>query len=315
MNLFIWRHFMDSKKISKLFPIIAVFLIILSSIGSATAAGLLASPGGFQVKFTGSSTTYTGHVTVENTGNEPLNIIIGEKRMQKDDVNLLFSDTGIATWITANPSNFTLAPKGKKDVAFTVNVPSNINYYDAVGALIIDGYPQTQNSSGNSNSPSVSVQQVPELIVPIVVGLPGQIIESLQLLSHTAPSVLLSFMPGGFTYQLNNNGTVYANMTGNIEISGLLSKHSVPIQEGVYPGDNYTIATSWTPDFFDFGLYNAKTTINYGRYHQTQTLQTDDTILVIPVWLIIIIILAVAIWIIRKKEIESPINIKIERKK
>ena len=307
---------MDSKRFSKIFPIIAVFLIVLSSIGSAAATGILASPGGFQVKFTGGPTTYTGHVTVENTGDNAVNIIINTKRMQKDDVNLLFSDTGIAQWITVNPSNFTLSSKEKKDVAFTVNVPSNINYYDAVGALIIDGFPvKSQNGSSNSNSPAVTVQQVPELIVPVVVGLPGPIIESLQLLSHKAPTVLLSFMPGDFTYYLNNNGTVYANMTGNIQINGLLSKHSVPIQEGVYPGDNYTIATKWTPDFFDFGLYDAKTTINYGRYHPTQTLQTDDTILVIPVWLIIIIILAIVIWTIRKKEIQSPINIKIERKK
>ncbi len=307
---------MDSKRFSRIFPIIIIFLMVLSLIGSASATGILASPGGFQVKFTGGPTTYTGHVTVENTGDNAVNIIIKTKRMQKDDVNLLFSDTGIATWITVNPSNFTLAPKQGKNVAFTVNVPSNINYYDAVGALIIDGFPvKSQNGSNNSNSPSINVQQVPELIVPVVVGLPGPIIESLQLLNHTAPTVLLSFMPGDFSYLVNNNGTVYANMTGNIQINGLLSKHTVPIQEGVYPGDNYTIATSWTPDFLDFGLYNAKTTINYGRYHQIQTLQTNDTVLVIPVWLIIIILLAVAVWIIRKKDIHSPINIKIERKK
>lgn len=307
---------MDSKKILKIIPIITVFLISLSFIGSVAAAGLLASPGGFQVKFTGGPTTYSGTVTVENIGDNTLNVTINPKRMQKDNINLLFSDTGIATWISVNPTNFTLVPKEKKDVTFTVNVPANINYYDAVGALIIDGYSQqSQTNSGNSNLPNLQVQQVPELVVPIVVGLPGPIIESLQLTDHKAPTVLLSFMPGDFTYQLNNNGTVYANMTGNIEVDGLLSKHNVPIQGGVFPGDNYTLATKWTPDFLDFGLYNAKTTLNYGREQQDKTLQTDDTILVIPVWLIILIILAVVIWTIRKKEIKSPVNIKIERKK
>ncbi len=307
---------MDSKKISKIIPIITVFLISLSFIGSASASGLLASPGGFNVKFTGGPTTYSGTVTVENIGDNTLNVVVNKKRMQKDNVNLIFSDIGIAQWITANPSNFTLAPKEKKAVKFTVNVPANVNYFDAAGALIIDGYSQQSlNSSSNSNSPNLQIQQVPELVVPIIVGLPGPIIESLQMIQHSAPTVLLSFMPGDFAYQLNNNGTVYANITGNIEVDGLLSKHSVPIQGGVFPGDNFTLTSQWTPDFLDFGIYDAKTTINYGRYHQTQTLQTDDKIFVIPVWLILIIILAVAIWFLRKKDIQSPIKIKIERKK
>lgn len=306
---------MDSKKFSKIIPIITVFIIILSSTGSVAAAGLLASPGGFQVKFTGGPTTYSGTVIVENIGDDILNVKIDKKRMQKDDANLLFSDVGIAQWISVSPANFTLAPKEKKEVTFTVNVPANINYYDAVGALIIQGYPQqSQANSGNQNLPTLNVQQVPELIVPIVVGLPGPIIESLQLIEHSAPTILLSFMPGDFTYQLNNNGTVYANMTGSIEVNGILSKHSVPIEGGVYPDDNYTLTTQWAPDFLDFGLYSADTTINYGRYQQTKTLQTHDTIFVIPVWLILIIVLALGIWIIRKKDIKSPVKIKIERK-
>jgi hypothetical protein len=306
---------MNSTIISKIIPIITISLIILSCIGSVAAVGLLASPGGFQVKFTGGPTTYSGTVIVENIGNEPLNVLIIPKRMQKDSVNLIFSDTGIATWISANPTNFTLAPKEKKDVTFTVNVPANINYYDAVGALIIQGYPQKQENTGNQNLPNLQVQQVPELIVPIAIGLPGPIIESLQILEHKAPAVLLSFMPGQFEYLLNNNGTVYANMTGNIEIDGLISKHSVPIEAGIYPGDNYTYVTKWEPDFFDFGIYNAKTNMNYGRYQATQTLQTSSTLLVIPVWLIIILVIAILIWVIRKKEIKSPIKIKIEKKK
>ncbi len=304
---------MDSKRFLKIIPVVLIFLMSLSFTGSAAASGLLASPGGFQVKFTGGPTTYSGTVTVENIGDTPLNIVINKKRMQKDDIHLLFSDVGIAQWISVNPNNFTLAPKEKKQVTFKINVPANINYYDAVGALVIDGYPQSQANPDNSNSPNLQVQQVPELVVPIVVGLPGPIIESLQLTHHSAPTVLLSFIPGNFIYNISNNGTVYANMTGSIEINGLLSKHSVPIQSGVYPGDNYTISTQWTPDFLDFGLYDAKTAINYGRYHQTQTLQTDDTVLVIPVWLILIIILGAAIWIIRKKDIKSPIKIKIEK--
>ncbi len=104
-------------------------------------------------------------------------------------------------------------------------------------------------------------------------------------------------------------------MTGNIEINGLFNSHKVPVQGMVYPEDNYTLTASWTPGLADFGLYSADTNINYGRFQQDKVLHAHDTILVIPVWLIILLIIAVAIWIIRKKEIQSPVKIKIERKK
>ena len=185
----------------KLVSLLLIFTLLLSSFGSVAATGILASPGSFQVKFNNIQ-TYTGQETVENTGNSPINIIVLVQRMQKDDVSLLFSDTGIATWINATPTNFTLAPNQKQVITFTITPPKSYNVNDAVGALLIQGYPiQTNNSNTNTSLPSVNVQQVPELIIPIVVGLPGPIIESLNLINESAPSALLSYMPGTFRYE------------------------------------------------------------------------------------------------------------------
>lgn len=304
---------MLSAKIKKFSLFILFFIILLISIGSVFGAGLRASPPEFKYNLTPSQTV-TGQLTVTNIGDVSMNVVVENKRLLMDSINLIYSDKGIATWISANPTNFTLAPGESKSIHFTVTAPSQINYFDAVGALVIRGIPPSPQNNNNTNMPNLGIRQGIELVIPIAVGLPGPIIESLQLLDHKAPVVLLSFMPGDFVYQLNNNGTVYANMTGNIEINGLLSKYNVPIEGGVYPEDNYTLIEKWEPKFSDFGVYNAKTTINYGRYQATQTIETNDTILVIPVWLIIIILLVLGIWIIRKKEIEPPIKIKIERK-
>ncbi len=276
-------------------------------------SGLLASPTMFQYKLTDSNTG-SGQLFVKNIGDDEVDVTVNKKRLLKDNIHLDFSDNGIANWITLNsPTNFTLKPGETKILSFTITAPDKFNYNDAVGALVIKGVPKPLNKS-NSDVPKVTIQQAVELVIPIVVGLPGPIIESLQLLEHSAPTVLISYMPGDFTYHVKNNGTVYANMTGNIEIKGLLTDHKVPIQGGVFPEDQYYANATWEPGFSDFGLYSADTTIKYGRYQQTQTLQTHDTILVIPVWLIILIILAVVIWYIRKKEIKSPVKIKIERK-
>lgn len=297
------------QKNSIFFAFITLILII-SSISPISGAGLWASPPEFKYNLN-SSQTVTGELLVRNIGSEDLDVVVEKKRLLMDSINLLYSDKGIATWITVlnNETSFKLKSGESKTLQFKVTSPEQINYFDAVGALLVRGVPvEPQNNS------MVNIRQGVELVIPIVVGLPGPIIESLELLDHKAPVVLLSFMPGEFIYQLNNNGTVFANMTGNIEISGLINKHSVPVEGGVYPEDNHTLIKKWEPGFSDFGIYNAKTTINYGRYQATQTIKTDDTIIVIPVWLIIIILVASGIWIIRKKGIEPPIRIKIERK-
>ena len=63
------------------------------------------------------------------------------------------------------------------------------------------------------------------------------------------------------------------------------------------------------------GLYNVDSNINYGRDIQNQNLETKNTILVIPVWIILLILLIHAILIIDKKDIKSPVKFKIEKRK
>lgn len=297
-------------KRNKILPFLIISLILFNSISPISGAGLWASPPEFKYNLN-SSDTVTGEILVRNIGKESLDVVVEKKRLLTDSKYLVYSDKGIATWITIlnNETSFKLGPGESKTVSFKVTAPEKINYSDALGAVIIRGVPvETGNKTG------VNIKQGVELIIKVAVGLPGPIIESLQLLEHKAPVVLLSFMPGNFVYKLNNNGTVAANMTGNIEINGLIGSDKVPIEGTVYPEDNYTLIKNWEPGFSDFGLYSADTTINYGRYHQTQTIKTHDTILVIPIWLIILIVLGVAVWFIRKKEIEPPIKIKIERR-
>jgi hypothetical protein len=303
---------------NRIFRKIGISIIILSLImcfsGASFAAGLLASPGGFKITMEAPQ-TYQGSLVVENIGNEQLDIKIEPKRIQKDNIHILFSDEGIATWITVNPTNFTLSPGEKKNIKFTVRIPANINYYDAAGALLISGYPKkTEQNLQNNGLANLQVQQVPQIAVPIDVGFPGEIIESLVLEKKDVPNILLSFIPGSFSYLLKNNGTVYANMTGNVQLDGWFTEDNLKMEGEVYPGDQYYLMTNWTPGLEDFGVYQAKTTINYGRFDQNQTLQTNDTLIVIPVWLIFIILIIFIWWVIRTKGVKSPLKIKIERK-
>lgn len=301
------------KKNIKKFSIILLTLFLMGSIGSVAATGLLVSPGSFDLKMA-TPQEYQGSLIIENIGQNTINVTIDKKRLQMDNLNMIMSDVGIATWISIDQTNFLLEPKQKKTITFTVNVPEDVDYYDAMGALVVRGYPLKNNTSSNQNMPNMQVQQVPEIVVPISVGYPGKIVESLQLLDYSTPSFLFNFMNGTFVYHVKNNGTVYANMTGNVELKGWFNSHNLNTTGGVFPDDQYYLKTSWSPGIFDVGLYEATTTIKYGRFAPTQTITTKDTIFVFPVWLIVLIVLVVAIWYIRKKDIKSPISIKIEKK-
>lgn len=302
--------FISIKQVKPL-SIILILTLIINLQAPVMAGGLLATPSTFSYNLN-DTRTVSGQFMLENIGNVDMNITLSKKRLLMDNIHLEFSDNGIANWITINtPDNFILKPGEKKAVPFTINAPSKFSYNEALGAITANGVPVLSGG----NQPQLGVQQAVQLVITIVAGIPGPIVESLELLEHRAPVVLLSFMPGDFMYHVRNNGTVYANMTGNIEINGLIAGQKIPVDGGVFPEDDYYLKAQWTPGFAEFGIYNAKTVLNYGRYKQDKTIVTNDTIFVIPVWLIIILILALAIWIIRKKEIVSPIKIKIEKKK
>jgi hypothetical protein len=73
------------------------------------------------------------------------------------------------------------------------------------GALQIVGIPShiiTQKTGF-----SAQVTQAAGVVVPIKVGYPGPITESLSMVSHNATPFLLSLMPGNLAYQVKNNDT------------------------------------------------------------------------------------------------------------
>ena len=292
------------KKLS----IITLILIAFTTTGWA-ASGLSVSPADINVKINSTQLSQE-EISVVNIGDSPLNVNITKKRMMKNNAITLYADDGIATWITVDPAQFSLAPKETKKVKVSINIPANLNYTDAMGALIIKGSPVESNQNQSSSGTNLMVKQAPAVLVPVIVGLPGQIIESLGLSSHKSSLLLLNFMPGNFNYNVTNNGTVSENATTTTQINGWFSKHELKSSGTVFPGDNYYFKNTWTPDIYDFGIYTAETNITYGKYGANQTIVQKDNVFVIPVWLIILILLALTVWILRKKDIKSPIVIK-----
>lgn len=281
-----------------------ILAVIICTIFAFLAApvfslGLLAGPVKFNINLQPSQ-TFTGQITVENPGNVPVLVNVDKKRVLKDNIHVLFLDDGIANWITVDNSSFTLNPHETKILTFKVTAPQTINYNDAYGALLLTSY-QNPPPQGNSTSMKFVLQQQVTLIIPLIVGLPGKINESIVVTNHKTPTFLMSFMPGSFEYNVTNNGTVHEDLRGNTELKGWFNKHNVNMTGSVYPGDNYYLIGNWTPNFLDMGFYDINTTINYGTLGDTKTAVVTDKVFVFPVWVIILVVLAVTVWIIRKK--------------
>ncbi len=284
----------------EVFLLMIVCTIVAFFVTPVFGLGLLAGPVKFDINIQPSQ-TFTGQITVKNPGNSMVYVNVNKKRVLKDNLHMLFLDDGIANWITVDNSNFTLNPHETKVITFNVTAPKTIDYNDAYGALLLTSYQNPPQE--NSTSMKFVVQQQVTLIIPVIVGLPGKIDESIVVTNHKTPTFLMSFMPGSFEYNVTNNGTVHEDMKGNMELNGWFNKHNVNMTGSVYPGDNYYFMGNWTPNFFDMGFYDINTTINYGTLGDPKTAVVTDKVFVFPVWIIIVVALVVTVWVIRKRRL------------
>jgi Predicted membrane protein len=292
----------------KILSIVLVAIYSLLLVLPVSGAGLLASPAKFNVNLN-SSQTFSGSVNVQNTGNGTLQVTIDKKRELNNGKLTLLADDGIAQWISLDTTNITLKPGETKTISFTVKAPTTINYKDAFGVIVIKAIP-LNNQNNSNNKISVVVKQGVELLIPIIVGLPGPITESISMLGHDVPWLLLTYIPGDFNYHIKNNGTVMENVTVNSQINGWFNSYDVKTSGKVYPKNDYYLKNTWKPDIYDFGVYTVETNLTYGQYNGTKTLTQKDNVVVLPIWLIILILLALTVWILRKKGVKSPVVIK-----
>ncbi len=291
---------MVKKKFNGIIFILMILTGFFTVLSPTFAAGLIATPPSFNTSLQPSQ-VFTGTITLNNVGSDPVQVEVIPQREQSDGIHLIFSDTGIAQWIKVAPNNFTMNPGESKTITVTVRAPATINYNDAFGVVLIKGTPTNAPGFSGGNATQVMVKQGIELGIPVIVGMPGPIVEDLQLQDHKVPWVLLNFMKGKFEYNVNNTGTVKEKATGNVHLDGWFQDHDIPLNSTeIFPGDNYHLQGTWEPGITDLGLYKVETTVNYGQF-TPKNVVSNGWIFVFPVWLIVIIVLIVTIWILRGK--------------
>lgn len=131
--------------------VLLMIIFLLGYIAPAVATGLWASPADFRYSLKPGESV-SGEVTVRNIGKEEVSVNVTKKRLLMDSVNLVYSDRGIAQWITIEGNTtFKIRPGESKKIRFTVRAPEKINYLDAAGAIVIRGVP-VQNSRTDTDS-------------------------------------------------------------------------------------------------------------------------------------------------------------------
>lgn len=285
-----------------------LFIIVLVLFMSITYAdgGLLLTPGDFNVTNLQPGHNISMNLKIVNSGATTLNINITSVRLLKSENKLLIETGGIANMITVSPSIFTLTPQAEKIVKITVTLTPDYNALDALGGIMVTGI--DNQTKGNA---SVAVKNNIALIVPISVGTPGIANESLTI-KPNIQGFLLSSIPGGLTFNINNTGNVKEQIIDTATVSGFLeSNRTINVGNStLYPGDTATISNTWTPGLFDMGFYTIINTGNYGTDGSTQTAVNKQSVFVFPIWLLFLLLISLTVYSIKRSGIKSPIEIK-----
>lgn len=269
-----------------------VLIVLLTCILVTTpvwgAGGIQASPADFKYQLTrGEHNTNT--ITVWNNGNIPLKVEILPKRLHIWDNHLDYNDTGIATWIQLQNTNFILNPSEHRIITFKLTIPEGLDYNDALGALLIHASPQIANSN-----------IFMDLVIPLHVSVPGPVYTSITLLNHNMSKWVFSGMKSDIHYEIRNNGTIRTNITSTTNIKGLTGQYTVTDNSMIYPTEQLNLQSTWHPNLWDMGYFETNTTLSYNNFGEDKKITYTDQIIVIP-WEIIPILIAIGYLILRRR--------------
>lgn len=272
-----------------IFKTICIILVCNLCIAPIWAAGgIQATPPDFKYNLNPGDTT-TSQITLINTGNIPLQVEIIGKRLHIWNNHLDYNNTGIAQWITIYPSNFTLQPYEQRTISFNLKIPTDIDYNDALGALLI-----------HSSIPDSNL--LLDLVIPLQVHIAGTGYKSLDLINHSVDEWLLSGTKDTISYELRNNGTIKTNITTTTSIKGLTGEYQITNNTMTYPGDNIVLNNIWQSNLWDFGIFQCNTTIQYNNRDENTTISFQDTTIIIPTWLLILLGILITGYIIYKRK-------------
>lgn len=256
--------------------------------------------------------TYRGNITVANpaTSTEDLKylVTVGSysivKTNEKDDYGDFSIDevtelNELVNWITVDNPQGTIAPNGETTVSFSIDVPSNAPAGAQYASLLVRE--DTDDGAADGN---MAVNEVMQMASILYAEVTGTTVSTGAVLSNDIPSILLSGTLET-TSLVKNTGNIYTDAEYTLQIWPLFSDEEIytneeePETKIVLPDTERYNTQSY--DMPLFGIFRVKQTVKIFD----EVSELEKTILVCPLWLLFIIILAVAgiiIWLVMRMQ-------------
>lgn len=163
-------------------------------------------------------------------------------------------------WISVDPVEFILEPKGQKLVDFKITIPSDAEPGGKYGTILAS----TQGIiSENKVGGSAIAQKVGALLLLTV---SGDTKEGIEVKDFSAPE-LSEYAPIPFSIRFSNSGTVHVRPRGFVSITDWFGNKVEDVefpQSNVMPGTTRLIELKWDPKNFIIGKYTATLVGSYG---------------------------------------------------
>lgn len=246
--------------------------------------------------------SYSSSFVISNPGTntDPFNYSLEIKSFYVDEnYNTIFDEPAsyneITEWITLDvPLSGTIAPNQYAEINFTVNVPEDApagGQYAAIVATVED----TSAGAGMSISEHQAVAQI------IFAEITGETVKQGEILDATLPGFLLQ---GNITASstIKNTGNVHGTATYTLKITPIFGGAAVfdntdaPETHIIVPDRTLYSETTWTGTPA-IGMFNAVYTVEF----EGVKTEVSKLIIICPVWLMFLIVLAVAaliIWLV-----------------
>jgi hypothetical protein len=244
-------------------------------------------------------------VQIENLHDYPVKIAIDRRNFtaigEEGAVGLTEEETtfSLATWISIDPKEDTIAPHSTKVYSFTVDVPLMAEPGGHFGSIIFRTIPTAQVEG----SGATVAQEIGSLILLRV---SGNTKEEAAIDSFNASKSFYEYGPVNLEARIENKGNVHVKPTGTITITNMLGQKvaTIPLDsKNVLPGAVRRLDNTWDTKW-RFGRYTATLVMVYGKDQTQRATVTNFVVLpykVAGVGLVVLLIFTYLLFRSRKR--------------
>jgi hypothetical protein len=290
--------------------LILVIILIFSCIGPALAStSMIVSPSKIDAKNQEPGTIATYNLVLKNSGTVPLNVNTETLRIMLKNNNYIFVNSK-ATDMKLNPSTFVLKPGESKTVKMTLKIPKGTPQLLGIG---FTGSPVTRGRIANI----AKITQSISLIVKVLTkGTPGIIDVSLKIIP-SVQGIAFSGFSVPVKLSMSNIGNVQQSVNlESVQVTGLgFAQNLKGTLKGLtlYPEDSANFAPQIQVPWYAIGPMNFKASVVHGYQDLSKKDQVNASIIIIPTWMVILLVLGLVWWTLRREKIGISIKVGRER--